>query len=88
MEELNNYYLQVIANLKTLQTDKLTQERLLPLTFAVCKKKKETTKSRKLAKKKERQRAKIEQGYFKGVEDSLKIVNKIYKVILKHVEKD
>lgn len=88
MEEFDKFYLQVVAHLKTLQTNKLSQERLLPVEIAVCENKKETVKSRKLSKKKEKQRLKIEQGYFKGVNDSLRILEKVYRLVLKNVDKD
>lgn len=83
MEEIQNFYLKIMAELHLKQTVKLSKERLLPQEYVLCKDKKVTRKTKSLCKKSERQRKKIEKGYYKGIDDSIKIIQSIYKKALK-----
>ena len=88
MEEIENFYLLVIAELKSLQTARLVKERLLPFQVYVHKTKKDTFLANYRSLKKEKQRKKIAEGYHSGVENSIQRVRKIYKKYLKECLKD
>ena len=88
MDLLENFYLKIIANLKNLQTVRMSSEKLLPLKFELFEKRKDFWKARKLSKKSEKQRKQIENGYYKGIADALKLVNKIFKVYEKECSKE
>lgn len=79
MVEIENFYLRIQSNLKTLQTNRLVKERLLPIKIDVHEKCKETSKVKRITRKEQKQRKNIEKGYHKGVSDSIRIVNKIFK---------
>ena len=88
MEEVENFYLKVQANLRNLQATRLTREKTLPLKVEVYKNKKETKKSKRLHNKQEKLRNKINKGYHKGVADSIRIINKIFEGYLKECSND
>ena len=88
MEEIENFYLKIIAELKILQTERLSKERMLPFKLDVHEKKIETLKARILCKKAEKQRQRLENGYIKGVQDTIKRVTKIYKEYMKCALRD
>lgn len=88
MEEIENFYLKIISELKFLQTNRLSNEQLHPLKFPVYQKRRETWKARNLAKKEEKIRSKIEKGYYKGINDCIKKIEKIYKVKVKCFSKE
>ena len=83
MEEVERFYLMVIAELKLFQTDRLSKEKKLSVEYPVYHKKRHTWKARRLAKKHEKQHQKIENGYYKGINDCLNKINKIYKNLIK-----
>lgn len=79
MEGIENFYLRVQANLKNLQANKLTKEKTIPMKIDVHQNRKETRRIKKLHKKEEKLRRSINNGYHKGVADSIQVVNKIFK---------
>lgn len=83
MEEIENFYLKILSRLKTIQSKRLYSERQLPLKIDLHEKHTETRKARKLLKKSELQRKKIEKGYYKGIEESINVLEKVYKETLK-----
>lgn len=88
MDNIENFYLKIQADLKTLQTNRLVKERLLPIKIYVHDKRKETSKIKIITRKEQKQRKNIEKGYHKGVSDSIRIVNKIFKEYLDCLIKD
>lgn len=82
MEKVTNFYLAVNASLKNLQTERLSREKLLPLKIVLSKEKKISWKNKRLIKKNEKLRKQIEDGYYKGIKDSLKSMNQIYEEFL------
>ena len=88
MDEIQNFYLRVLAELKNLQAIKLNRSRLLPQEYVIFSDKGESFKQKRLAKKAEKQRKQIEEGYYKGIADCIGMVNHIYKVTLKCYLKD
>ena len=88
MEEIENFYLKVQANLKNLQANKLTKEKTMPLKIDVHEKHRETRYAKKIHKKEEKLRKSIVNGYHKGVTDSIRIVNKIFEEYLKKCSND
>lgn len=88
MEELENFYYQVIASLKNLESKRLLNERRLPVEFPVYSKLKNTYRARRLVRKQRKLSLKIETGYYKGISDSISKINKIYKEYLKCSLKD
>jgi hypothetical protein len=88
MEELQNFYLTIIAELKTLETNKLSSERRLPIKIDVHEKRKDTLKAKRLSKQADKQRNQIEKGYYKAIDDCIKRINKTYKETLKCYLKD
>lgn len=77
------YYYRVVAALKNLQQKKLKMEKQYPTKLVSYSKLKiffwqnwQIRKSEKLVKQ-------INDGYYAGVKDALKVVNKIYKEMLK-----
>lgn len=88
MEELENFYYQVIASLKNLESKRLLNERRLPIEYPVYAKIKNTYRARRLAKKQRKLNLKIEKGYYKGISDSISKINKLYKEYIKCSLKD
>ncbi len=83
MGEIERFYLSVIAQLNVAQTTKMKSERLLPINVFTKKNGRETMRQRKLFKKAEKQRNKIEKGYYKGIKTAQEILNKEFKRCLK-----
>ncbi len=83
MEEIQNFYLKILSELRTMQTKRIQKERLLPHEHIYKASKKEIRLTKKFFKKSEKQRKKIEKGYYKGVQDSINLVEMIYKKVLK-----
>lgn len=88
MEDLENFYYQVIASLKNLESKRLLSERSLPVEYPVYEKRKNTYRARRLARKHKKLNLKIEKGYYKGIMDSILKINKIYKEYIKCSSKD
>lgn len=88
MDEIQNFYLKILASLKNIQSKRLYSERQLPLKIDLYEKRTETRKAKKLLKKSEIQRKKIEKGYHKAIEDCIKQIDKIYKDTLKCYSND
>ena len=88
MDEIENLYLLIIAELKTLQTARLSKERLIPFQVDVHKTKKDTFLSKYRSLKKEKQRRRIAEGFHSGVEKSIQRVRKTYKQYLKNVQQN
>lgn len=88
MEEVEKFYLKVIAELKYLQSERMNKEKFLPTEVHVYEKIKNTWLATRIAKKKEKQRKKIEKGYYKAINECIKHVNDIYKETLKECSKD
>lgn len=88
MEDLENFYYQIIASLKNLESKRLLSERSLPVEFPVYAKLKNTYRARRLVRRHKKLNLKIEKGYYKGISDSISKINKIYKEYLKCSSKD
>lgn len=80
---IDNFYLQIIAQIKSLESKKLLFERRLPVEYPVYLNKQNTRKAKRLAKKHKKFDLKIEKGYYKAISDCLSKINKVYKDILK-----
>lgn len=88
MNDLENFYLSILATLRDLQTRRMEKEKSLPLRFDVHEKFAETWKARRLAKKSEKLRKKIEKGYYKGLNDAICEVNVLFKKVMKEWQKN
>lgn len=86
MEKVENFYLNVQAKLKELQAKRLLKEKRIPLKIDVHEKHKETWKLRRLCRREEKLRENINNGYHKGVDDSIRILNKVFEDFLKCLE--
>ena len=80
---IDNFYLQIVAQVKSLESKKLLYERRLPIEFPVCLSRQNTRKAKRLAKKHKKFELKIEKGYYKAISDCLSKINKVYKEVLK-----
>lgn len=88
MEDLENFYYQIVASLKNLESKRLYTERRLPIEFPVYAKLKNTLKARRLVNKHKKLNFKIERGYYKAISDCLSKINKIYRDYIKCCSKD
>lgn len=83
MEEIENFYLKVIAKLKSLQSKRLNFEKQLPLKIELHEKWTNVFKARILLRRSEKLRNKINNGYYKAINECINQINKVYKEYLK-----
>lgn len=88
MDELVNFYLNIKSKLNERRTIKLVGERLLPVKHISYKKLGETWFQKRQNKKAEKTRIKIEEGYYKGIGDAIKIIDKLFSEVMKNANKD
>lgn len=88
MEELVNFYLNAKSRLNERRTLKLVGERLQPYEYVIYSKFGESLKQKRQFKKSEKQRIKIEEGYYKGIGDAIKIIDKLFAEVIKNANKD
>lgn len=88
MDELVNFYLNIKSKLNEKRTIKLVMERLQPYEYVIFLNNGESLKQKKQFKKAEKTRIKIEEGYFKGVGDAIKIIDKLFSEVMKNANKD
>ena len=79
MEDVEKFYLFINSELRVLQTKSLKKEKNIPLKLDLYEKRKNSRKARRINKKAEKQRLKIEKGYHKAIEECICKINKIYK---------
>lgn len=84
-DEVLEFYLSIIAALKTLQSERLNKEKFNPLTFDVHVGAINTFRARWLRARVERQRQRLAKGYHAAVRDCIKKINKEYKEYLRCV---
>ena len=85
-DEVLEFYLSIIASLKTLQSERLSKEKFNPLTFDVHVGAINTFRARWLRARVERQRQRLARGYHAAVRDCIKKINKEYKEYLRCIE--
>ena len=80
------FYLAIIASLKSLQSDRLVKEKFNPLTFDVHVGAMRTLRARFYRWVNERQRQRLARGYHAAIRDCIKKVNREYKEFLRCTE--
>lgn len=84
MDELVNFYLNIKARLNEKRTEKLSKERLQPIKHVSFAKFGESWLQKRQNRKAEKQRIKIEEGYYKGIGDAIKIIDKLFAEVEKN----